>query len=151
MRSTDSGDAARRDLTALGDERVEELYFLVVDVVDLLDAEAADFLAPEILFLRRDGFVSTRRTLRCGYWPSTFAFRHIVSPLLLRRGRARDGCARRWTSRFRRHRGCLRRSGRLGRSRRGRGLPGSALLASLLPLLDALHLFVNAHRDEFKN
>src|ERR1039457_1336136 len=81
MGSADSGDAARRDLATLGDERVEELHFLVVDVVDPLDAEAADFLAPEILFLGRDGLVATGRTLGCGYGPSTFAFRHIVSPL----------------------------------------------------------------------
>src|SRR5688572_23073093 len=40
-----AGDAARKDLAALGDELLERLHVLEVDVLDLLDAELADALA----------------------------------------------------------------------------------------------------------
>src|SRR5207245_567440 len=53
-RSAYARDAARNDLTPLGDERVQHLDVLVIDVVDLLDAEPASFLAPEILLLLRN-------------------------------------------------------------------------------------------------
>src|ERR1044072_80040 len=37
-----SGDAARQDLPALRDELLQHLHVLVVDVLELLDAELAD-------------------------------------------------------------------------------------------------------------
>ena len=52
--SADARDPPRHDLAALGDKRVQHLDVFVVDVVDLLDAEAAYFLAPEILLLPRE-------------------------------------------------------------------------------------------------
>ena len=51
MRRADAGNTARDDLAALGHEGVQQLQIFVIDVVDLLDAEPADFLAPEILLL----------------------------------------------------------------------------------------------------
>src|SRR5258706_12947677 len=63
-RSADAGDAARNDFTPLGDKRVQHLDVFVVDIVDLLHAEAAHLLAPEILLLpREDGFVAAGRAL----------------------------------------------------------------------------------------
>ena len=52
-RSADTGDAAGNNRAPLGDERVEHLDVFVVNVVDLLDAEPAYLLAPEILLLLR--------------------------------------------------------------------------------------------------
>src|SRR5207253_4883041 len=40
-------DAPRQDLAALGDERADQLHVLVVDVVDLVRAELADFSTAE--------------------------------------------------------------------------------------------------------
>src|SRR5207253_7377440 len=40
-----AGNAARQDLATLGDELLERLHVLEVDVFDLLDAELADPLA----------------------------------------------------------------------------------------------------------
>ena len=47
MRRADAGQAARDDLAALGHELAEQAKVLVVDVVDLLDAELALLLATE--------------------------------------------------------------------------------------------------------
>jgi hypothetical protein len=64
MGRTDAGDAAGNDLTALGNERLQHADVLVVDVIDLLDAEPANLLAPEVLFLsNRGGFVATSGAL----------------------------------------------------------------------------------------
>src|SRR5689334_13262490 len=71
VRGADAGNAARHDLAALGHEGVQQLHILVVDVVDLLDAEAAYLLAPEILFLLRgDGLVAARGPLAGAAWSS---------------------------------------------------------------------------------
>src|SRR5689334_19346031 len=52
MQRAGAGDAARKDLTALGDELLEGLDVLEVDVLDLLDAELTDaFPAIEELLL----------------------------------------------------------------------------------------------------
>src|SRR3954471_22815863 len=47
MHRAGAGDAPRQDLAALGHERPDQLDVLVVDVVDLVRAELADFAAPE--------------------------------------------------------------------------------------------------------
>ena len=74
-----AGDAARDDLAALRHEGVQQLHVFIVDVVDLLDAEPADFLPPEILFLLRgDGFIATRGPLARAAW-SSFKFGHEIS------------------------------------------------------------------------
>ena len=60
VRRADAGNAAGHDLAALGDERLQHPDVFVIDVVDLLDAETANLLAPEVLFLsHRGGFVAT--------------------------------------------------------------------------------------------
>src|SRR5262245_40286827 len=46
-------NAARKDLAALGYERLEELDVLPVHVLELLGAEAADLAAPDEEFLAR--------------------------------------------------------------------------------------------------
>jgi hypothetical protein len=51
VRRAHARNAARDDLAALRHEGVQRLDVLVIDVVDLLDAETAYLLAPEILFL----------------------------------------------------------------------------------------------------
>src|SRR5450759_2159179 len=65
-RSANTRDAAWHDLTPLGNEPVQHLDVFVIDVVDLLNAEAAHFLAPEILLLlRQHRLVAPGRTLGC--------------------------------------------------------------------------------------
>jgi hypothetical protein len=51
-----AGDTARNDLAALGDEAAQTPDVLVVDEVDLVCAELADFSAPEAAAL--DWFLS---------------------------------------------------------------------------------------------
>src|SRR5437879_2543973 len=47
MRRANAGQPPRHDLPALGHELAKQPVILVVDVLDLLDAELANFLAPE--------------------------------------------------------------------------------------------------------
>jgi len=47
------GDPARNDLAALGDEAAEATHVFVVDEVDLVRAELANFSAPEAAALDR--------------------------------------------------------------------------------------------------
>src|SRR5690349_12192107 len=49
VRRADARQAARHDLAALGHELRKQTHVLVIDGVDLLDAELADFLAAEVL------------------------------------------------------------------------------------------------------
>src|SRR5262252_648458 len=49
MGRTHAGEAPRDDLAALGHELLQQTDFFVVDVIDLLDAELANLLAPEKL------------------------------------------------------------------------------------------------------
>src|ERR1051326_6721957 len=64
VRRANARNPPRNDLTPLGDKSVQQLYVLVVDIVDLLDAEAAHFLSPEVLlFLCGDGFIAAGRPL----------------------------------------------------------------------------------------
>src|SRR5450755_4386725 len=49
MRRAHAGQAPRHDFAALGDELPEHAVVLVVDVLDLLDAEFTNFLTPEKL------------------------------------------------------------------------------------------------------
>jgi hypothetical protein len=56
MRRTHSGEPPRHDLSTLSHELAEQPVIFVVDVLDLLDAELANFLTPEKLasaFARR--------------------------------------------------------------------------------------------------
>src|SRR4051812_15154634 len=77
VRCAYSGDTPWNDLAALGDKGLQHLDVFVVDVIDLLDAEAAHFLAPEILFLPdRGGLVTARGALRRSNGSSTFLFWH---------------------------------------------------------------------------
>src|SRR4029078_6425227 len=62
MGGTHAGDAAGRDLAALGNEGVQQAHVLVIDVVDFVDAEPAHFFAPEILLLAHHGFVAAGGT-----------------------------------------------------------------------------------------
>ena len=70
VRSADTGDAARHDLAALGDERHEHPHVFVIDIVDLLDAETAHFLAPEILLLGSQRLVAAGGALRSAHGTS---------------------------------------------------------------------------------
>src|SRR4051812_37004898 len=58
MRGADSRNAPGRDLTALGNEGVQQAHVLVIDIVDFIHAEPAHLLAPEILLLAHPGFVA---------------------------------------------------------------------------------------------
>src|SRR5204863_9404902 len=82
MRRAHAGNPARHNLAPLRDEAVQQFRVLIVDVVDLLDAEPADFLPPEILLLlRSDGLVTAGRPLGCAAWSSS-GFRHNASLFL---------------------------------------------------------------------
>src|ERR1019366_2340147 len=95
VRRAHARNAARHDLAPLRHEGVQHLHVLVVDIVDLLDAEPAYLLAPEILLLLGGNrLVAARGALRRAAW-SSFRFRHGLC--LLRQ--ARKGRARYW-SRF---------------------------------------------------
>src|ERR1035441_7871918 len=85
VRGADAGNAARDNLAALRHERVEQLHVLVIDVVDLLHTEPANFLAAEIGFLLRGyGFVASGGALS-GAAGSSFEFWHGISLRLLGR------------------------------------------------------------------
>src|SRR5256885_5681540 len=112
-----AGDAARKNLPALGDELLQRLQVFVVDVLDLLHAELADALAAiEELLLPAllSGAAGGRAAARPGTTRSSRC--HRFSPLL-RRGVAAAG----FFHRSRRGRGGRRGCGyRCGRRRRGR-------------------------------
>src|SRR5258708_25708796 len=82
MRRAYARDAPRRDLAALGNERREQPHFLVIDIVDFVDAEPAHFFAPEILFLSRDRLVAAGGTLRAADGSSALGFCHVRYPLV---------------------------------------------------------------------
>src|SRR5579863_3908515 len=82
MRRADARDAPRRDLPALGNERQQQPHFLVIDIVDFIDAEPAHFLAPEILFLARDRLIAAGGTLRAADWSSALTFCHVRYPFV---------------------------------------------------------------------
>src|SRR5262245_50584858 len=66
VRSAHARNAAGDDLAPFRHERVQQLHVLVIDVVDLLDAETAHLLAPEVLLLAGDDrLVASRRPLPC--------------------------------------------------------------------------------------
>src|ERR1700683_1133235 len=84
VRGADAGNAARDNLAALRHERVEQLHVLVIDVVDLLHAKPANFLATEIrLLLRGYSLVASGGALS-GAAGSSFEFWHGISLRLLR-------------------------------------------------------------------
>src|ERR1035438_2468184 len=79
MRRTYTRDPARHNLAPLRHERVQHLHIFVIDIVDLLDAEPAYFLAPEILLLlSRNRFIAARGPLRGAAW-SSFRFSHYAT------------------------------------------------------------------------
>jgi len=59
VRRAHARDAAGDDLAPLRDERMQQLDVLVVDVVNFFDAETANLLAPEVLFLSGDNSLVT--------------------------------------------------------------------------------------------
>src|SRR5581483_8910003 len=64
VRSADARYATGRDLASLGNKAIEQSRVLIVNIVDLLDAESAHFLAPEVLFLSgSDGLIAAGRSL----------------------------------------------------------------------------------------
>src|SRR4051812_27095123 len=87
MRCAHARNAAGDDLAPLRDEGVQQLHVLVIDIVDLLDAEAAYLLVPEVLFLLGgDSLVTARGPLRGAAWSSS-GFRHGLTLPLRRLGR----------------------------------------------------------------
>src|SRR5437667_9054948 len=70
MRSTNSGQAPWNDLSALRHKLSEHAHVLVVDGLDLLHAELANFLAPEIL---APAFASARASRPTRTWWTTFS------------------------------------------------------------------------------
>src|SRR5580692_2179647 len=96
MRSAYARNPARRDFPAFGNERRKQPHFLVIDIVDLVDAEPAHLFAPEILLLARNRFVAAGRTLRAANRSSTFLFSHgypFVSSTATGTGAAGAGCS----------------------------------------------------------
>src|SRR5580658_4369129 len=66
VRRAHAGNPPRSDLAAFGKKIRESADILVVDVVDFLDTEAANFLPPEILFFPGGNrFVAAGGTLGC--------------------------------------------------------------------------------------
>src|SRR5882724_7059389 len=69
-------NTSRDNLTPFGHKCVKQLHVLVIDVVNLLDAESAHFLAAKVLLLLSgDGFIAARRPLPGAPRPSS-GFRH---------------------------------------------------------------------------
>src|ERR1700722_13003415 len=58
MRRADAGDAARHDLSALGNKGREHSQVFIVDVVYFFHTESTYFLAPEILLLGGQRFIA---------------------------------------------------------------------------------------------
>src|ERR1039457_70127 len=148
MRRAHARNAARHNLAPLRYEGVQHLHVLVVDIVDLLDAEPANLLAPEILFLLGGNrLVAAGGALRRAAW-SSFRFRHGLC--LLRQ--ARKGRARYWSCCW--WFGHLRRQRWLRGNRHGRGIQGALgrpLVPFLFALVQPLQRFVNAYGEEFQN
>src|ERR1039458_1132026 len=90
-------NAAGDNFSPLRHEGVKHLDVLIVDVVDLLDAEPAHLFAPEILFLLGGNrLVAAGGTLRRAAW-SSFRFRHGLCILRqARKGRAWCWSCCRW-------------------------------------------------------
>src|ERR1700694_2992104 len=76
MRSAHPGDAPRHDLSTLGDERRQHPHIFVINIVDLLDAETAHFLAPEVLLLGSHRLVAAGGPLRRADGTSASCFSH---------------------------------------------------------------------------
>jgi hypothetical protein len=118
VRRAHASETARNDLPALSDELPEQAHVLVIDVIDLLDAELADLLATEeFAVATRATGAGARTTLRtrtvwtAATW-TTFAARTVSTRAIAGRAtgvaagsgrsRCRCRCRRRW---------CLRRFG----------------------------------------
>src|ERR1700722_15242324 len=78
MRRADTGDAARHDFPALGNEGREHSHVFIVDVVDLFHAEPAYFLAPEILLLGGQRFIAAGGPHGPANRTSASLFGHII-------------------------------------------------------------------------
>ena len=65
MRRADSGQSAGRDFAAFGHEAGEQAHVFVVDGIDFLGAEFADFLAAEKLASARSALTAARAALYC--------------------------------------------------------------------------------------
>src|SRR5437660_2681927 len=72
VRRAHARDAAGDDLAALGHKGVKHLHVLIVDVVDLIDAEPAYLLAPEIgLLAACDRLIATGGSRAGAHGPSS--------------------------------------------------------------------------------
>ena len=82
MRRADAGQAPGNDLAALGYELREQTHVLVVDAVDLLDAEFANLLAAEKLppAFARSARDRRRDAGRAGSTRSTFTLAALTGP-----------------------------------------------------------------------
>src|SRR5258708_9667327 len=95
MPRANSRESPRNDLPALGDEPRQQAHVLVVDTFDLLGAELADLLAPEVFasaFARPARASARTRTAR----PTIAAFRPTITAASFRTRIARRG----WCFRF---------------------------------------------------
>src|ERR1700722_8750524 len=78
MRRANTGDTARHDLPALRNEGREHSHVFVVNVVDLLDTESTDFLAPEVLFFGRQRFIAAGGPHGPANGTSASLFGHVI-------------------------------------------------------------------------
>src|ERR1700733_300274 len=78
MRRANTGDAARHDLPALGNEGREHSHVFIIDIVDLLDTESTNFLAPEVLFLGGQRFIAAGGPHGPANGPSASLFSHAI-------------------------------------------------------------------------
>src|SRR5205085_10586086 len=119
-------------------------HVLVVDIVDLLDAEAAHLLAAEILLLLSGNCLVAARGPLSRAARSSFGFWHGLS--------LRPRHPRQYGRRFR-HLLSQRRLCRPGRRSRGPGrrAPRRPLIPVLLALFEALEALVNTHRQKLQD
>src|ERR1700689_388815 len=78
MRRANTGDAARHDLPALGNEGREHSDVFIIDVVDFLHTESTYFLAPEVLFLGGQRFIAAGGPHRPANGTSASLFGHVI-------------------------------------------------------------------------
>src|SRR5580693_6357669 len=80
MRRANTGDAARHDLPALGNEGREHSHVFVIDIVDLFHTESTYFLAPEILLLGGQRFIAAGGPHGPANGTSASLFSHAILP-----------------------------------------------------------------------
>src|SRR5581483_2387913 len=158
VRHAHAGQTPRHDLAALGHKLSEQAVVLVVDGFDLLDAELANFLAPEVF---ATAFAATRpaRSTRtrsaaisaaigtiAGDFPGSCCRSGFVSHDAPQIGVVLKPCGERFLKWLCRRRSGFARGGLRGYSRGRGGL--FTRLADLLDLVETLLLLVDAHGQE---